>query len=263
MNHRFRKGTIPLLVSFPHNGSHIPESIATTMTADGKSSRDTDWFLDRLYDFPELESASLIVAELSRYVIDLNRSKDNESLYPGQTTTGLIPQTCFDGASIYSNKLPDKQEIQKRIKDVWKPYHLTIQNELARLTAEHGKAVLLEAHSIASEVPRLFDGVLPDFNFGTNRGKSCNAQLESDIIAVLDSQSTYSHVANGRFVGGYITRHFGEPNQNSHAVQIELSQSTYMDEATREWDDVKAEKVQPVFRSIISAITNWIAKADR
>lgn len=260
MSFTFRAGSIPLLVSIPHNGFAIPDQIAKTMTADGRSSRDTDWFLDRLYDFPEMSEASLIVAGLSRYVIDLNRPADNQSLYPGQTTTGLIPETCFDGAPVYSNGLPDADETTRRINEIWQPYHQQISAELERLVSRHGIAVLLDAHSIASEVPRLFDGVLPDFNLGTNYGKSCSEQLSAIVLNVLEEQNRYSHVLNGRFVGGYITRHFGQPDQNIHGLQIELAQSTYMNEKDLSWNDERASAVQPVFHQIVSAIRQWISQ---
>ena len=246
-----------MLVSFPHNGSHIPDSVAATMTEAGRSSRDTDWFLDRLYDFPELEDASLIVAQQSRYVIDMNRPQDNQSLYPGQTTTGLIPLTRFDGLPVYKSE-PDNNEINRRIKEVWVPYHQQIESELERLTEEFGIAVLLEAHSIEPELPRLFEGRLPDFNIGTNRGSSCDQTLTDAVTNVLSSQSRFSHVVNGRFVGGYITRNFGQPAKQRHAIQFELSQATYMDEATKVWDSQKASQVQPVFRNIISGIREWL-----
>ncbi len=178
MSFNFKHGTKPLLISFPHNGSTIPAEIGETMTDDGLSSRDTDWYLDRLYDFRELEQASVLKSDISRYVIDLNRPSTNESLYPGQITTGLIPQTCFDGSRIYKDEIPDDGEAVKRIALYWKPYHQAIQNELVRLTNEYGVAVLLEAHSIASKVPRLFDGQLSDFNLGTHHGKSCSLELE-------------------------------------------------------------------------------------
>ena len=154
------------------------------MTEAGRSSRDTDWFLDRLYDFPELEDASLIVAQQSRYVIDMNRPQDNQSLYPGQTTTGLIPLTRFDGLPVYKSE-PDNNEINRRIKEVWVPYHQQIESELERLTEEFGIAVLLEAHSIEPELPRLFEGRLPDFNIGTNRGSSCDQTLTDAVTNVL------------------------------------------------------------------------------
>ena len=253
----FRAGSSPIVISIPHNGSVIPISVAEKMTADGQSSRDTDWFLDRLYDFPESADASKLVAQFSRYVVDLNRSSDDVSLYPGQTTTGLIPKQCFDGAAIYKDDAVDAGEISERIEKVWQPYHQKLADELARVRDEHSFAVLIEAHSIKSVVPRLFDGTLPDFNFGTNRGQSCSSKLASSINEVLEQQSDYSHVQNGRFVGGYITRHFGDPSNNIHAVQIELSQATYMDEDNLSWSDEKAAKVQPVFQQIFQAVSEW------
>jgi N-formylglutamate deformylase len=258
MSHNFRLGTIPLLVSFPHNGSLILEDIAQTMTPEGRSSRDTDWFLDRLYDLPELQSASFLIAEFSRYAIDLNRPSTDESLYPGQTTTGLIPKVRFDGSPIYLGKGPDEKETQRRIKEIWTPYHDRIHSEMNRMVDHFGTAVLIEAHSIASVVPKLFDGSLPDFNLGTNRGVSCSTDLEASVASVLNNQNQYSHVVNGRFIGGYITRQFGQPKKNWHALQIELSQATYLDESTLEWDDTKASQVQSVFRNIFQAVTTWI-----
>lgn len=258
MNFDFKSGTVPLLISIPHNGSVIPDSIANMMTPDGRSSRDTDWFLDRLYDFPELADASTLIAKYSRYVIDLNRPSTDESLYPGQTTTGLVPVTCFDGAAIYSDDPPDPQAIQDRIATYWQPYHQQLETEMNRLSEQFGFAVLLEAHSIASKVPRLFEGQLPDFNLGTNQGTTCASELEHSVVNAIAGHSDYSHVVNGRFVGGYITRHFGQPDRNWHALQIELSQSTYMDEASLSWSQERASKVQPVFQSIILAIKQWI-----
>lgn len=253
----FTAGSSPVLVSIPHNGSLIPEPIAKRMTAAGQSSRDTDWFLDRLYDFPESSAASKLVAQYSRYVIDLNRPRDNTSLYPGQATTGLIPKQCFDGAAIYDQQEVAAIEMSERIESVWEPYHQKLTAELDRIRAEHQFAILIEAHSIKSVVPRLFDGVLPDFNFGTNRGESCSPSLLASIVDVLKRQTDYTYVDNGRFIGGYITRHFGDPAHNIHAVQIELSQATYMDEGDLTWSIEKAAQVQPVFQQILQAITEW------
>ena len=255
----FQRGSLPLLISIPHNGSQIPDGIAESMTADGKSSRDTDWFLDQLYDLPELADASRIVAEYSRYVIDLNRPRDNQSLYPGQTTTGLIPETCFDGSVVYkAGSQPNAAEVERRIETIWQPYHDQIDTELQRMRNENGIAVLIEAHSIASEVPRLFEGVLPDFNIGTNQGQSCCNSMTEAVMSVLKGQSNYSHVLNGRFVGGYITRYFGRPDEQIHAIQIELSQKTYLNESDLSWNDESAVRVQKVFGDVMAAITNWI-----
>ncbi len=253
----FHTGSLPVLVSFPHNGSFIPGALQELMTADGQSSKDTDWFLDRLYDFPELENGNKLIAEFSRYVIDLNRPADNVSLYPGQTTTGLVPETCFDGSQIYLDAPPTSQEIEARVENIWTPYHDQIRTRLDEIRQQHGYAVLIEAHSIRSQVPRLFPGTLPDFNVGTNNGASCDAELQDRIVNVLKAQNNYSHVVNGRFIGGYITRHFGNPKNNISAVQFELSQATYLDEEKAQWDDANAAKVQAVFREIIQAIVKW------
>jgi N-formylglutamate deformylase len=258
MSFIFKSGTIPLLVSLPHNGSAIPDSIAETMTPAGKSSRDTDWFLDRLYDFEELSNASMLTATQSRYVVDLNRAKSDESLYPGQTTTGLIPEERFDGKPIYTSGPPETGDVACRIETVWQPYHDKIKSEMASMVEQFGVAVMVEAHSIASVLPRLFPGTIPDFNLGTNRGASCDPALQAAIENVLESQSDYSHVVNARFVGGYNTRHYGRPSNHWHTVQIELSQATYLNEATLQWDDGKAKSVQPVLRNIIGAITQWL-----
>lgn len=258
MAHVFRAGEIPLLVSFPHNGSFVPEKIAGEMTDAGRSSRDSDWFLDRLYGFPELEPASWLIAEWSRYVIDLNRPADDRPLYPGQTSTGLVPDSCFDGSPIHRTAPPTGAEVARRVREVWQPWHDRIEAELRRMLDRFGVAVLLDAHSIASEVPRLFEGRLPDFNLGTNRGGSCDPSLTAAIVGVLEGQSRFSHVVNGRFVGGYITRHYGNPQRGVHAVQMELSQATYLDESRREWDSEKAKRVQPVLRQWVAAITDWV-----
>lgn len=258
MSFSFRPGSIPLLVSIPHNGCRIPDDIGSKMTPAGQSSRDTDWFLDRLYDLPELTEASFLIAEMSRYVIDLNRPSTNESLYPGQTTTGLVPLTCFDGTNIYPEDPPSPSDIDRRIEAYWRPYHTQLESELKRLVEQHGRVVLVEAHSIASRVPRLFEGQLPDFNLGTNCGKTCAPDLQKSIEDVLTSQSKYTSVVNGRFVGGYITRNYGIPAENQHAIQFELSQSTYMEEASLSWAEDKAAQVQPVFQNIFSAIIQWI-----
>lgn len=258
MAYRFRAGSLPFFISIPHLGSHIPPDIAETMTRDGLSSRDTDWYLDRLYDLPELKNASFIASECSRYVIDLNRPVNDESLYPGQTTTGLIPTTCFDGSAIYVGNPPNVLEAERRIAGGWKPYHSRLQAEIARLKQIHGTVVLLEAHSIASVVPRLFDGKLPDFNIGTVHETSCDRGLSESVMSVLQSQSEYSVVHNGRFVGGYITRAYGQPANKIHALQIELSQSTYLNEKTQAWEDEPAARVQKCIAKVVRSMLDWV-----
>lgn len=253
----FKTGKTPLMLSIPHGGTHIPDSITERLTEKGKASIDTDWFLQRLYGFEELADASVIASNVSRYVVDLNRSSDNENLYPGQNTTGLCSQITFSGEPIYEGELPDLKEIEKRVVAYWKPYHDQLQTELDRLIEEFGFVVLLDGHSIASEVPRLFEGRLPDFNFGTNHGKTCDESMQTAIESFANQINGYSAVVNGRFVGGYITRHYGS-NPNIHAVQLELSQITYMNESDLSWDDAGAAKVQPVIRQFVLMLREWI-----
>ena len=252
------QGDEPVLVSFPHSGTDIPKTIESAMTNHALTLPDTDWFLPRLYDFVAQLGVSTIAAKFSRYVIDPNRSIDGENLYPGQPTPKLCPTECFDGSPIYREGMqPDEFEVGKRTAEYWQQYHDSVQTELSRIRNQFGVAVLFDAHSISSSVPRLFDGKLPEFSMGTARESSCDPTLAQGIESVLQSQSGYAWVFNGRFVGGYITRHYGQPDQNIHAVQLELSKATYMDESRDQWDDEKAENVRPVLRQILESVLNW------
>ena len=256
----FRQGSAPLLVSMPHSGTDFPAGMEDRLTERGRQVPDTDWWLDRLYMGELVDRASLIRAHYSRYVIDLNRPIDGQNLYPGQPTPALCPLECFDGSPIYEpGHGPQPPEIEQRIEGYWRPYHEQLESELRRLQAEFGKAVLFDAHSIASRVPRLFPGKLPDINIGTFRGKSCAPSLTRSIDDFLET-SPFSHVVDGRFVGGFITRRYGQPDEARHAVQLELSQATYMDEATQTWDDTKAEKIRPVLQEVMRVIYQWIEK---
>ncbi|NMM44338.1 N-formylglutamate deformylase [Rhodospirillaceae bacterium KN72] len=257
------RGHAPLLVSVPHAGTAVPDDIACRLSEEAKPLADTDWHVHTLYDFAASLGASVLVAHYSRYVVDLNRPPDNESLYPGQTTTGLIPIDTFDGNPVYQNDVdPDLSEVVGRVDGFWRPYHSALQTELDRIKAEHGHAVLWDAHSIASKVPRLFDGHLPDFNLGTNGGKSCAEDLADAVYAKAQSAEGYTSVLNGRFKGGYITRHYGKPQDGIHALQLELSQATYMQESAP-WPfriDL-ANKVRPHLREMLETCLAWKAGA--
>ena len=248
----------PLLVSFPHSGTNIPQSIALTMSGVGRSVPDTDWFLPRLYDFDPVDRASQIRANFSRYVIDPNRPPDGANLYPGRPTPEICPRLTFDGREIY---LPHtdvtSEEIQCRKRDYWQPYHDQLRHGLDQILARRGLAVLFDAHSIASRVPRLFEGKLPDINIGTFNSHSCTKELEAAICRCLESQNEFSFVINGRFVGGYITRSYGDPENHIHAVQLELSQATYMDETGASWDDERAARIQPCLKRVLETIDQW------
>ncbi|MFO0262159.1 MAG: N-formylglutamate deformylase [Planctomycetota bacterium] len=252
----FRSGVLPLLVSIPHAGTDLPDGFAERLTDSARRLPDTDWFVDRLYDLPLLGEASMIVARTSRYVVDLNRPPGDESLYPGQSTTGLCPLVQFDGKPIYlPGAEPAAAEIAGRIETYWQPYHQALAKELERLRARQSRVLICDAHSIASEVPRLFPGVLPDFNFGTNHGASCGDSLQRAIARFArDECSGYSHVINGRFVGGYITRHYGQPAQGIDGLQLELSQATHLDESGRTWDSALAGRLQAVLSRLFSTL---------
>jgi N-formylglutamate deformylase len=215
---------------------------------------DTDWHVSRLYAFARELGASVIVPRHSRYVVDLNRPPDDTSLYPGQNTTGLCPIVQFSGEPVY---LPDQEpthdEILERVDRYWRPYHEALVAEIARIKTAHGRVVLWEGHSIRSVVPFLFDGRLPDFNLGTSSGASCSPATQQRLVGVLEGQHDYSFVVNGRFKGGYITRHYGKPGQGVDAVQLELAQCNYMDEGSFAWSESKAPGVQRVIRDLLQA----------
>jgi len=254
----FIKGDTPLLVSLPHSGESLGP-FADTMTVAAKRIADTDWHLPRLYGFLGEMGASVLAARHSRYVIDLNRDPTGKSLYPGQNVTELCPTTTFAGDAIYREGAgPSEEEVEARVAKYWRPYHDALKAELARLVARHGYALLWETHSIASRVPRFFEGRLPDFNLGTNGGKSCGAGLGESLLASLGPESGYSGVLNGRFKGGYITRHYGNPAGGVHAVQLELSQITYMDESHPfSYHAEKADQVALPIRSMIERMLDY------
>jgi N-formylglutamate deformylase len=223
------RGEAPILVSFPHSGIYIPPDLAGRMTPSALGLPDTDWHVPRLYEFLDKMRASRIEATHSRYVVDLNRPPDDAALYPGQKKTGLVPYDTFAGEPLYlAGQEPKSDEIPPR-RSYWQPYHDAIAAELARLTAIHGSAILWDAHSIASEVPSLFEGRLPDFNLGTFDGKSCDTDIATQAFAVA-KHLPFTTVLNGRFKGGYITRHYGAPKKGIQAIQLEMAQIIYMDE---------------------------------
>ncbi|NQZ26014.1 MAG: N-formylglutamate deformylase [Colwellia sp.] len=249
-------GKIGMLISMPHNGQLIPDSIAATMTNTGHQVPDTDWYMDKLYDFAQGLGISIIKPKYSRYVIDLNRNIDGINLYPGANSTELCPTTAFDLSPLYiSGQEPDEAEIKRRIELYWQPYHQALNDTLAQMKAQFGKVILLDAHSILSHVPRFFDGQLPDFNFGSANGESCSSELINKI-AMLDL-SPYSSVVNGRFKGGYITRGYGNPKENIHAVQLELSQHTYMDEPSDRYNEQKAAQVKEKLQVFVKCLADF------
>lgn len=246
----FTSGRVPLLVSIPHMGICLPPEIEADLTEAGLPLTDTDWHLDRLYDFLDQMGVSILMANYSRTLIDLNR--DGRVLYPGQSETEICPTTGFDHQPLYKEgRAPDEAEILRRKQTYWQPYHDKIRTELDRMKAQYGYALLWDAHSIQCQVPRFFDGQLPDLNLGSGDGMSCAPELAQGLLSIARS-SSYSAVLNGRFKGGYITRHYGDPAHDIHAIQLEISQIIYMDEAPSfEFREARATKLRPTLKAMI------------
>jgi N-formylglutamate amidohydrolase len=252
----FRAAQLPLLVSVPHAGTLLPGTVASRLSTAAGSLPDTDWFVDLLYDWVTEIGAGLIAANYSRYVIDLNRPPDNSALYLAGTP-GLVPLRTFSGEPVYETDAPPADEVQRRLSDYWQPYHHAIEKEIDRLRDAHGYAILFDAHSIRSQVPLLFDGSLPDLSLGSFDRRSAAPGLIETASAVLRAQTRFSHVIDGRFKGGYITRHYGRPEQDVHALQLEMSQSVYMNQEPPEYDIGSAPRVRKFLKILLSALLDW------
>jgi N-formylglutamate deformylase len=252
-------GTSPLLVSMPHVGSFIPDAIRLQLVDRAFIAEDTDWHMDRLYSFAADLGASTLVPRHSRYVVDLNRPPENTPMYPGVNNTELCPTHFFTGEPLYRPGFePDTDAIAARVATYWQPYHAALQAELARIRAIHGYALLFDAHSIKSELPWLFEGRLTDLNLGTVSGTSCAPSLRAAVGAVLADQSDFTQVVDGRFKGGYITRHYGRPAEHVHAIQLEMCWRTYMQESPPyAWAPEIAAGVQPLLRRLLQAMLDW------
>ncbi len=262
MDFRFHAGSIPLLVSMPHVGTDIPDEIAARMTPQALLKADTDWHLRELHGFLQDMDASVLSARWSRYTIDLNRPQEDTNLYPGQDTTGLLPADTFHREPLYLPGCePDAQDVRQRLERYWAPYHRQLEQELARMLRAHGAVVLWEAHSIASHVPRFFDGKLPDLNFGTADGASCDPGLTCAVVDLARAQHQFTVALNGRFKGGHITRHYGQPQQRVHAIQLEMCQCLYMDEAAPfAFRPDLAAQVQPLLQNMMEAAVAWVRR---
>lgn len=222
-----RQGDSPVILAFPHAGFSVPHEIRERLNDEGKLSRDTDWHIQHLYA-GLIPGLTTITANHSRYVIDLNRDPGGHSLYPGQTTTGLIPETTFDNVPIWHEGAgPTAADTAHWLEAVHQPYHAALNAEIARVRALHGVAIVYDCHSIRSQIPWLFEGVLPDLNIGTDGGVTSAPELQAAVVDIART-SGHSWVLNGRFRGGWTTRHYGRPETGVHAIQMELAQSSYL-----------------------------------
>jgi N-formylglutamate deformylase len=249
-----REGGSAVLVSIPHAGTYLPPDIAAVLTPIGRAVPDTDWHVDRLYGFLGELDVTVITATHSRYAVDLNRSPAGGKLYPGQAETGICPAETFAGELLYAGAPPGAAEIARRVALYWQPYHDALRGQIDRLRARHGAVRVLDAHSIHGEIPRLFAGLLPDLNLGTNDGAACDRRLAEAVAAVLAS-SGFSHVVDGRFKGGFITRHYGRPDNGIHVMQLELAWRAYVDESRPErFDPARAAKLAAVLRRVADTL---------
>ncbi|WP_170400108.1 N-formylglutamate deformylase [Ruegeria arenilitoris] len=248
-------GDGPIVLGQPHGGTYVPDDIAARLNDTGRALADTDWHINRLYE-KILSGATVVQSHVHRYVIDANRDPNGVSLYPGQNTTTLVPLTDFDGQPIWRDgQEPSEDEIRQRRETFHVPYHAALAEELERVRAKHGVAVLFDCHSIRSRIPFLFEGMLPDMNIGTDGGVTCAPDIES-IAYECAASSPYSTVLNGRFRGGWTTRHYGRPADGLHAIQMELAQSTYLTAEAAPWsyDTAKADRLRRWLRDILEAI---------
>ena len=252
---RVEERNAPLVLSLPHAGTELPDGLRRRLTEIGRTLVDTDWHIDRLYAFAENVEATTVEAVFSRYVIDVNRDPSGASLYPGQATTELCPTTTFDGDPLYlADEAPDDEEIAERRATYFDAYHRALEEQLARLQGEFGTVMLYDCHSIRSVVPRLFEGELPVLNLGTADGRSCAPELKAGLASVL-AESPYSHVVDGRFKGGWITRHYGQPAAGRHAVQMEIAQRAYMRETPPfAYDHDRAATLQPTLLRLLETM---------
>lgn len=264
-----RRGDAPLILSFPHTGTFLPQEIERTLVSPWLARKDTDWGVDRLYDFAAALDATLIRTLVSRTVIDVNRDPKGTSLYPGQATTALCPTTTFDGEALYQDGLePRPEEIGRRRELYFDPYHAALEQEISRLRRMHDRIVLYDAHSIRSVIPRLFSGTLPNLNIGTDDGRTAAAALIRNIEDHC-GRSDFSFVTNGRFRGGWTTRHYGDPARGVHAVQMEIACRSYMDEpahvSSGNWpaaftQEARREKLRVLLKDILSSCIDYARK---
>lgn len=247
------EGDSPIILGMPHGGGFVPDEVRAQLNDVGRGLTDTDWHIDRLYD-GLLPGATVVRATFHRYVIDANRDPSGASLYPGQNTTGLVPETDFDGRPLWQ-QAPDTAEVERRRLAFHAPYHAAVEAQIVRLKTKHKSVIFFDCHSIRSHIPFLFEGTLPVFNIGTNNGATCAPAVQDAVRDVAAAAQDYTHVVNGRFRGGWSTRHYGRPQQGLHAIQLELAQRAYMaEQAPWTYDETKAQPLRHTLRTILGRL---------
>ncbi|MEO0656200.1 MAG: N-formylglutamate deformylase [Pseudomonadota bacterium] len=251
------RGDGPIILGMPHAGTWLPDDVSSRLNGRGQRLADTDWHIDRVYD-GLLDDATVVRAQFHRYVIDANRDPVGNSLYPGQNTTGLVPLTDFDGHPIWALP-PHEADVETRLRQFHKPYHDAMSREISRVRNLHGYAILYDCHSIRSSIPHLFEGRLPDLNIGTNDGRSCDAVIEAIVAERAGHTDRYTTILNGRFKGGWTTRHYGKPHLRTHGIQMEIAQAAYLDKEEAPWtfSEAKADRLREVLAEVLRALSHW------
>ncbi|MEW7008433.1 N-formylglutamate deformylase [Lentilitoribacter sp. EG35] len=257
INIEITESSSPLILGLPHTGTIVPDDITDKLNPVGRALADTDWHIHNLYD--GLADATTVRTPIHRYVIDVNRDPAGKSLYPGQNTTTLCPLTDFDGRTIYKDGFePDEDEINHRCETYHKPYHTALADQIARVKSKHGFAILYDCHSIRGEIPFLFENRLPDLNIGTNNGTTCDGSVEALVTKECQDSEIFSNILNGRFKGGWTTRHYGKPKTSVHAIQMEIAQANYMiEKAPWTYLPERAEPLRALLSNILISLTNW------
>ncbi len=255
------EGDGPIILGMPHGGTFVPDKIMARLSPIGAALADTDWHIGQLYA-GLLAGATSVAATFHRYVIDANRGPDGASLYPGQNTTGLCPTTDFDGRDIWAaGQAPSPDEIDQRGAQFHAPYHAALTDQIARVRARHGVAIVYDCHSIRSHIPFLFDGILPVFSIGTNGGQTCSAAVQDAVTAPCFAAPQMDAVLNGRFKGGWTTRYYGRPEQGIHAIQMELAQRAYLAREAAPWD--YSPKTAAPTRAVLAQILQSLDRLAR
>ena len=251
-------GFSPVVLGLPHTGTNVPPDVWEGLNDNGRVLADTDWHIHDLYA-GLVEDVTTVRTTIHRYVIDANRDPSGESLYPGQNTTTLVPLTDFDGTPIWrEGQQPDATEIDRRSRAYHAPYHAELEAQLERVREIHGFAVLYDCHSIRGDIPFLFEGRLPDFNIGTNNGTTCDPAIEAALVGRCGAAKSYTSVLNGRFKGGWTTRHYGRPSEGLHAIQMELAQSTYCEEDPPfAYLPARADALRAHLKPILQDLQSW------
>jgi N-formylglutamate deformylase len=248
---------LPFIVSVPHCGTEFPDELKDLFKDEMRQQHDdTDWFVHQLYKFASEMGITIIYAKYSRWVIDLNRDPESKPLYnDGRIITALTTTTDFFGNAIYKDEAshPDTAEVERRLNEYYWPYYRAIENLMLDIKDEFGKVLLWDAHSIRRLVPTIRATPFPDMILGSNDETSASQELIDTALDTLRTGNfTINH--NDPFKGGHITRYFGRPAQNQHALQLEMNKILYMNDEELKFHPGRAEHIQQLLRRTFNAL---------